>query len=57
MKYYKIVSDYGHGDVGCCERFTPEDKILAKLKEVHNRDCDTIEQAEDSDFLHYIEEE
>lgn len=57
MIYYRIVSDYGFGDKSWSERMTPEDEILAKLKELHDRDCETIEQAEDFEYIHYIEED
>jgi hypothetical protein len=59
MRYYRIVSDYGYGDKSWhYERMIPEDEVLAKLKELHGRDCETIEQAEGDGYdIHYIEED
>ena len=58
MRYYRIVSDYGYGDLNWHERMIPEDEILAKFNELHNRDCETIEQAEGDGYdIHFIEED
>jgi len=58
MRYYRIVSDYGWGDKTWSERMTPEDGILSIFNELHNRDCETIEQAEGDGYdIHCIEED
>ena len=57
MRYYRIVSDYGWGDKTWNDRMIPEDEILAKFNKLHNRSCETIEEAEDWDMIHCIEED
>jgi hypothetical protein len=57
MRYYRLVSDCGWGDKSWYERMVPEDEVLAKFNDFSRRDCETIEQAEDSDMTYYIEED
>ena len=59
MKHYRIVSDFGYGDKSWLHRMVPENKVIALLREAsgYKRDPDTIEQAEEQDFMYYIEED